>query len=152
MGAGLLAGFALTGGYSAYTLWSKYGNPVFPFYNGIFESPWYPTVNFSDSRFVLRSLLQAALYPFRALIPWRHPGAEVTYRDARYAVVILLAVVALIVLYRGRLSRNADGGTAQPGARVDPPLSTNDTLILAFFFLSAAIVLKTLAFFATWRP
>ncbi len=141
-GAGLLAGFGLTGGYSAYTLWSKYGNPVFPFYNGIFESPWYPPVNMSDPRFMGHSLLQAASYPFRALIPWRHPGAEVSYRDARYAVVILLAVVALIVLYRGRLSRNADGGTAQPGARVDPPLSTNDTLILAFFFLSAAIVLK----------
>ena len=141
-GAGLLAGFGLSGGYWAYTLWSKYGNPVFPFYNGIFESPWYPLVNTSDPRHVPRSLLQAALYPFRALIQWRHPGAEVGYRDARYAVVILLAVVALIVLYRGRLSRNADGGTAQPGVTVDPPLSANDIFILAFFFLSAAIVLK----------
>ena len=141
-GAGLLAGFGLSGGYWAYTLWSNYGNPVFPFYNGIFESPWYPPVNESDPRFVPRTLLQAASYPFQALIAWRHPGAEVSYRDARYTVVVLLAIVALIALFKRQLSRNADRGTGRPSVRIDPPLSANDILILAFFFISAAIVLK----------
>ena len=32
--------------------WSKTGNPVFPFFNAIFASPYYPRVNFQDSRWV----------------------------------------------------------------------------------------------------
>ena len=141
-GAGLLAGFGLSGGYWAYTLWSKYGNPVFPFYNGIFESPWYPLVNTSDPRY------RPALVATGGVVSVPGPNTLATPRS------------------RGQLSRRQVRGCDAPGRRridravqgaaveerrrwhcaarrrVDPPLSANDILILAFFFLSAAIVLK----------
>lgn len=39
--------------FHAYGLsWLLTGNPVFPLYNGIFQSPYFPPENFSDSRWV----------------------------------------------------------------------------------------------------
>lgn len=40
-------------GASAYVYaYVKTGNPVFPFYNAVFKSPYYPAVNFRDDRWV----------------------------------------------------------------------------------------------------
>ena len=33
------------------TAWALTGNPVFPFFNAVFASPFYPTENFQDTRF-----------------------------------------------------------------------------------------------------
>lgn len=39
--------------FHAYVLsWQLTGNPVFPLYNGIFQSPYFPSENFSDTRWV----------------------------------------------------------------------------------------------------
>lgn len=38
------------------------GNPLFPFYNGIFESKYFPTVNFAEGRFGGRDLVEKIGY------------------------------------------------------------------------------------------
>lgn len=60
--AGLL-GFLIIHGYFMYKYWIMYENPAFPFLNGIFHSPYYENINFSDQRAVppLTTLL---FYPF----------------------------------------------------------------------------------------
>ncbi|WP_079435533.1 hypothetical protein [Zoogloea sp. LCSB751] len=45
----LLAGVAL---HSYLAAWRLTGNPLFPLYNGIFKSPYFPPVNFSDARYI----------------------------------------------------------------------------------------------------
>jgi hypothetical protein len=65
--AGGLIGFAVTGGYWAARLWFEFGNPVFPYYNAVFRSPFYEAVNFVDPQFTPQSYLRAAVvYPLRA--------------------------------------------------------------------------------------
>lgn len=53
----LIAGFICALGVLAFnsyfTAWRITGNPLFPLYNGIFKSPYYEAVNFSDSRWIL---------------------------------------------------------------------------------------------------
>lgn len=42
-----VCGFLATDGFWAYKLFSLYQNPVFPFLNGVFHSPWFADVNLS---------------------------------------------------------------------------------------------------------
>jgi len=44
-------GFAALGAVPYATAWMATGNPVFPYFNAVFGSPFYPKENFSDSRF-----------------------------------------------------------------------------------------------------
>lgn len=46
-----LAWTALIGATPYVNAWLKTGNPVFPFLNGVFRSPWYEAANFRDTRF-----------------------------------------------------------------------------------------------------
>jgi hypothetical protein len=43
---GWFLAFALTYGWWGWILWAMTGNPVFPFFNAIYRSDWYPAVNF----------------------------------------------------------------------------------------------------------
>jgi hypothetical protein len=102
--AAAAVGLAL-GGPLALALESRHGNPVFPLLNGLFRSPWYPPVDFYDTRFLPRSSLQAWFYPF-----WwvRRNASLVTesgnpFRDARGA----LAMLALPILAVGLVKADA---------------------------------------------
>lgn len=46
---GLLV-FSIIGGVPYVEAWGMTGNPIFPFFNGIFQSTFYPIENFKDSR------------------------------------------------------------------------------------------------------
>ncbi len=39
------------GAFPYLNAWLRTGNPVFPFFNGVFRSPWYEMANFRDTRF-----------------------------------------------------------------------------------------------------
>lgn len=110
--AGLAGGAAASGGYWAWRLWQEFGNPVFPFYNGVFGSRFYPPVDFHDARFLPGSLGRALLYPFLWAVG-RHPTAEVRFRDARFALIAVLAVAAVATVGVRRL-RSRCGGPRQP--------------------------------------
>jgi hypothetical protein len=47
-----LLGLAVLACNAYYTAWRITGNPVFPLYNGIFQSPYYEPFNFSDERWL----------------------------------------------------------------------------------------------------
>jgi hypothetical protein len=94
-GLAIGAGILVTGGFWFVRLWILFRNPMFPFYNAIFRSPYYPAVNFEDARWVPRSLVHAIFAPYyyaskQAL------SAEVSFRDPRLAVVYTLFVVLLV--------------------------------------------------------
>src|SRR5206468_3771648 len=77
--------------------WLAFGNPISPYFNDVFASPLFERANFADTRFIPGSLLTAAItYPFAWLLGM-HPTSEVPFRDARFALVVALLPVALVV-------------------------------------------------------
>jgi hypothetical protein len=99
---GSAAGGLATGGAWAWTLWQAFGSPVFPFYNTIFRSPEAPLMPFADGRFMPHGLLDAMTYPFYWVVGI-HPSSEEPFRDPRFALVIVLLMITIVV---GRV-RNA---------------------------------------------
>jgi hypothetical protein len=110
--AGGVAGGLITNGYWALQSLLLYGNPVFPMYNAFFRSPDMTLINFVDSRWGPRSLLEAIVAPFQWVVG-QHVTSEIAFRDARFAVAFVLVVLALIRQWRpGRTGLSGNGGDA----------------------------------------
>lgn len=90
------AGFLLLAGWPAWELWTRYGNPLFPFYNAIFQSPWYPAENFADARFLPTGPLDALLYPLYEALGWLRTS-EVKFRDPRQLAAFPVVVFFLVL-------------------------------------------------------
>jgi len=109
-GVGVLAGIAGSGGYWLYEMWSRYGNPLFPYFNHIFQSPMASIADYRDARFLPGSLVNALLFPFIIVLD-PHRTAEIPFRDLRLPLfMVLLAAAglyALLTKVRGRLAPSA---------------------------------------------
>ncbi len=90
---GSLVGIIISYGFWGIYLYDRFANPIFPFYNHLFKSKYYPLVNFSDPRFFPHSFLQWVFYPFY-FMHTQHLAAEVFYRydglAFAYASVLIL--------------------------------------------------------------
>ncbi len=100
----IVAGFLLFGGYWAWTLWRDFANPVFPFFNHVFRSPWWEPVAFFDPARGPRTLAHWLFLPFffgakSSLV------SEVAFRDYRLAALFVAGVLVAIkaVVTRPRL-------------------------------------------------
>lgn len=98
LAGGGLIGAGCTGGFWWWTLWQRFGDPVFPYFNGLFRSPWADPAGMRDLRFMPRSVLQALFYPlFWAFAP-QTLVIELPTRDPRLALgwiaVLTLAIRA----------------------------------------------------------
>lgn len=90
-------GFLLLHGWWSWYLLKEYGNPVFPFFNVIFRSPYFEPSNFRDLMFLPKSAIDALSYPFQ----WAaglNPSAELPFRDYRFALISVLLVTAIIIV------------------------------------------------------
>jgi len=91
-----LAGAFVTGGFWMLHLQKLYGNPIFPYDNQIFNSPWAGPYGYNDTRFFPRSLRQALFYPFY----WARWNSmvvgEAPFADPRFAALYCLAGVAAL--------------------------------------------------------
>ncbi len=96
------AGVLVTGGFWMLHLYRLYGNPIFPFDNQIFNSPWAGPWSYADTRFLPRSTLQEWFYPFF----WARMNAmlvtESPFADPRCAAVFLTAPIAAFAALRHR--------------------------------------------------
>ncbi len=101
-GVGITLAFALTAGPWMALMFERYGNPLFPYFNDVFRSPWADPVSFSATRFGPASWLEWPVFPFMLL--WKLEGfvAEPEFRDARPALLYALALAALAFRGRGR--------------------------------------------------
>jgi hypothetical protein len=112
----------------------KFGNPLFPFYNGIFRSPYYDVVNFVDARFLPKTATQTLFYPFY-FAQTQTLVSEVPFRDARIALVyVLLLIVAAVLL-----------GGAYKTKRL-PALASDlsPTLLISAFFVTSYVLWQML--------
>lgn len=97
-GLGGAVGVGLCGGAWSFYLWQEFQNPFFPFYNKIFHSPAGPSWNAPQAmpyRFP-DGFVDALSYPFRWVFDGR-TTAEAAFRDARFAVIMVVAGVNVCV-------------------------------------------------------
>jgi hypothetical protein len=121
---GGIAGFVLTYGYWGNLLWQLHGNPFFPYYNQIFQSPDATWTSHADERFQPQSVSDVLLIPLRLL----HMGrrySEIKLRDPR----LLLGIMSFVVLLWRTRGRAAPTDAARHGRL---------RVLAGFFFIAFA--------------
>lgn len=137
----MAAGFSLTMGYWIVFMWTNFSNPVFPFFNKIFRSPYIETdFNFQDLRFLPKDIWQFLFYPFYF---WHEPPltAELSFRETRFAIAyILIGITIGAIVYRRVSGRS--------------PSSTNEIIhvpilffLLPFYLTAYGIWLKNFSIY-----
>jgi glycosyl transferase family 87 len=104
-----IVGFATVAGHHLITLWHEFGNPVFPLFNNVFQSPYFDSVPLRDVQFVPRNLWQLIGYPFYWTETTTGLVSEPALRDWRGAiayVAVLSAALACIVRWWRQDRRN----------------------------------------------
>lgn len=94
--------YIVLNGWFMYKYWVLYGNPFFPFLNGVFHSPYFDDFNYRDTRY-LPPLKHFFIYP----ILWNFPGytiRELPFFDLRLMLVYLSIIGIFIWLaYKKKL-------------------------------------------------
>jgi hypothetical protein len=101
-GIGVLAGLAATFGPWAFDLWRHFENPVFPYLNQWFQSPWWWQTNVLERAYGPGNVGEWLVFPFNLLGPGERFVTEVRYRDARFPAAwgLTLAGAAAWLSYR----------------------------------------------------
>jgi len=104
LACGSAIGFLATYGFWGINLYLSYQNPLFPYLNRIFHSPYFDIGNFFDERFLPGSWQQTLFYPF-FFAQRNQRVSEIEFRDVRlalcYTSIVLLSVIGLIRFIRG---------------------------------------------------
>lgn len=108
-GLGMIAGFALGGGHWMWAMWKTYGNPMHPYFNHVFQSPFAAISDYRDAHFLAKSpgVLDRLLLPFRWIADPHLVGeiplpGEARWRDFRIPVLYALALVLVpVAVLRG---------------------------------------------------
>lgn len=114
--AGGAVAFAATAGPWLWTMYTRFGNPLFPYFNDVFRSPWADPVSFSATRFGPTSVGEWLVFPFMLLVKLEGYVSEPEFRDARPALLYALALAALSVA----LVRGARRSSAAPAVSAGP--------------------------------
>jgi len=93
-------------------VFERFGNPFFPYWNGIFRSALYDPSNLSDRLYLPRSLRDALAYPFLWFIG-NNTTAQIPFTDARFAVISVLLIPAAVMLTRSVVNARRIGGQTQ---------------------------------------
>jgi Glycosyltransferase family 87 len=121
LGIGGAIGAVVTGGAWSMMAWREMGNPIFPLFNAVFQSPELVPTNIMDWQFLPHGMLDALAYPFYWLVG-DNRSSEYPFRDARFAVATVLIVLGI---GRGLITRT-------------DIFTRRDTQFLLFFVVSYA--------------
>lgn len=113
------------------------GDPVFPYFNTVFDSPYFPDIDFRDDRWGGESLAEKLLWPFLLIFD---PGTRKTELPPPYTLSFLsgwaaLAVCALLFI-TGRLR----GGNKASGSPRALPKEAGFLGILGFFIVLSSLL------------
>jgi len=93
-GLAVLAGTAVTAGPWMWALWTHFGNPVFPYANEWFKSPWWGQYETIGRPYGPHTLREWLAFPFTLAAPREFYVAEVKYVDARLPALYGFALMA----------------------------------------------------------
>jgi hypothetical protein len=102
--SGSVLGAAVVGGYLWIRYWQRFGNPIYPFYSGIFHSPYLDAGTGRDTRFVAKTPLDQLTLPWRMISEGGYPS-ELPGRDIRWAVIASVGLLVIAVTFGRRLQR-----------------------------------------------
>ena len=115
---GSAVGFALTAGHWCLQLALQFGNPLFPFANQLFRSPWFGAQFFRDTRWVANGPLDLIRPPLDLALGRTDRLLEIGARDARMLVLFVAAGLWLAVALARRRGGEAGPGRASAGGFV----------------------------------
>jgi hypothetical protein len=101
-------GFIGVAGHHMLTLWNDFGNPVFPYMNQIFQSPYFEPTEIEESRFLQRDLWSLIVFPFSWTKLESYVVVEPALRDWR-AAIAYVAMAAGAVAFGVRSLRRSNG-------------------------------------------
>ncbi len=108
-GVGSLIGFAAVGGHWSWRLFTRFENPIFPFANQLFRSPFFATEPYRDSRWMANGLWDYVRPPLDIALGRMDRLQEIGARDGRFLVLFTTLVVfglfALVLSRRGKTVR-----------------------------------------------
>lgn len=152
--AGAAGTLLLIGGPWAYALWKTFGNPLFPMLDGLFNptapvggvvAPTDPAPPLHkllgamdvmrDPRFLPSSLSEALMRPFNMLAARRAVHTETLAADMRYAALLCLLVLSLIVGLCRRSLSSAEATIEGPGRHAWAALMTSFVLAWVLWLL-----------------
>jgi len=96
--------------YSLY-IYLQTGNPVFPLYNKIFNSPFWPTTDYAgvrwgpvvdDPRFSNMRWWEVISWPILAPFKIEHVAGDLGRQAGRLSIAFITAVIGLIAFWKGR--------------------------------------------------
>ncbi len=141
-GIGVLSGIAASGGYWLHEMWVRFKNPLFPYFNLLFQSPMATIGDYRDTRYLPESIGEALISPFFfGFAPYEF--SEVAFRDLR----IPLLYVLLLALLVNRFVESVSFRPEQQAARTDPVSDSAIRFLLASGVLSYLIWLKIFGIF-----
>jgi hypothetical protein len=88
-GIGVLAGFAITGGYWMFHMWKLFGNPLFPQFSSLFPNALAAPVGVADIRWGPKSWLETVFWPFIFAANSRRVG-EIPIRQIIWPIAYVL--------------------------------------------------------------
>jgi hypothetical protein len=139
---GGITGLAVAGGWWGYRLYATFQNPVFPYFNGIFRSTWFPPVNLFDRRFLPHDIWQTLFYPLFWLSGKGMLVTEPPFRDGRIAAAFVLFLgLGIFLLFRRKESVSVPGGAAGPSLA----LRRSHRFLLSFLACSYVLWICTTA-------
>jgi hypothetical protein len=96
-------GLVLVAGHHMLTLWNDFHNPFFPYFNQIFQSPYFEPEAIIEDRFQVHGLGQLIAFPFRWAKLASYVVVEPLFRDWRGAIAyVAMAAGALALAARLR--------------------------------------------------
>ncbi len=101
---GGLIGFLIVDGFWMVKLWNLYGNPFFPFWNGIFKSPYFPEHNYIDTLHLGGKTFWDRLFaPF--LMAYQNGfSVNMLSFDPRFAVAVVVGALSFVA-YRKHINK-----------------------------------------------
>ncbi len=90
-----LLGFLVFDGYFAYQLYHTFGDPIFPYFNNVFHSPYYGLETVKDSRFGVQAWYQVFTFPF-LLMKKSDLFSELHCRDWRLGLFFILLLLNVL--------------------------------------------------------
>ena len=98
---GWIVAFAILYGWWGWFLFTRFESPIFPYYNSVFRSGWYPPFDFSDQRFHPDTWVEFLFYP---LLPNGRSGDSRISRRSASRPRIALGMIAALAIAGVRLA------------------------------------------------
>lgn len=134
-GAAAAVGVLAVAGHHLVTLWQDFGNPLFPFLNQIFHSPYYEPEPLRDKQFLPRDVWQTLAYPFYWAKTNSYLVSEVRFRDWRGAIAYVAIAAGLFKLVASCV-----------GGKREDTFAETKGLALVFVFIAVSFFVWEFAF------